>query len=51
VTKRGVSAFTASNLVPILHHDRIDTLILAGVAINFVADGTARQACLDPIPL
>ena len=45
VTKRGVSAFTASDLVQILHNNRIDTLILAGVATNFVVEGTARQAC------
>ena len=45
VTKRGVSALTASDLVQILHNNRIDTLILAGVATNFVVEGTARQAC------
>ena len=45
VTKRGVSAFTASDLVQILQNKRIDTLILTGVATNFVVEGTARQAC------
>jgi nicotinamidase-related amidase len=45
VTKRGVSAFTASDLEQILHNNRIGTLILAGVATNFVVEGTARQAC------
>ncbi len=45
VTKRGVSAFTASDLDQILRTGRIGTLILAGVATNFVVEGTARQAC------
>ena len=45
VTKRGVSAFTASDLEQILHNNRIGHLILAGVATNFVVEGTARQAC------
>ena len=45
VTKRGVSAFTASDLVQILQNKRIDTLIFTGVATNFVVEGTARQAC------
>ena len=45
VTKSGVSAFTASDLIQILHNKRIDSLILAGVATNFVVEGTARQAC------
>ena len=45
VTKRGVSAFTASDIEQILHTKRIGTLILAGVATNFVVEGTARQAC------
>ncbi len=45
VTKRGVSAFTASDLDQILRTKRIGTLILAGVATNFVVEGTARQAC------
>lgn len=44
VTKRGVSAFTASDLEPILKHKRIGTLLLAGVATNFVVEGTAREA-------
>ena len=45
VTKRGVSAFTASDLEPILKNKRIGTLLLAGVATNFVVEGTAREAC------
>lgn len=44
VTKRGVSAFTASDLEQILHVAHIGTLLLAGVATNFVVEGTARQA-------
>jgi nicotinamidase-related amidase len=45
VTKRGVSAFHTSDLDQILHTSRIGTLLLAGVATNFVVEGTARQAC------
>ena len=45
VTKRGVSAFHASDLEQILRTGRIGTLLLAGVATNFVVEGTARQAC------
>ncbi|NQW22231.1 MAG: cysteine hydrolase [SAR202 cluster bacterium] len=44
VTKRGVSAFTASDLEQILRTQRIGTLLLTGVATNFVVEGTARQA-------
>ena len=44
VTKRGVSAFMASDLEPILKNQRIGTLLLAGVATNFVVEGTAREA-------
>ena len=44
VTKRGVSAFTASDLDQILRTGHIGTLLLAGVATNFVVEGTARQA-------
>lgn len=44
VTKRGVSAFMASDLEPILKNKRIGTVILAGVATNFVVEGTAREA-------
>jgi nicotinamidase-related amidase len=44
VTKRGVSAFTASDLEQILHVNHIGTVLLAGVATNFVVEGTARQA-------
>ncbi|MCH8801698.1 MAG: cysteine hydrolase [Chloroflexi bacterium] len=45
VTKRGVSAFHASDLEQILRTGRIGTLLLAGVATNFVVEGTAREAC------
>ena len=44
VTKRGVSAFMASDLEPILKNKRIGTLLLTGVATNFVVEGTAREA-------
>ncbi len=45
VTKRGVSAFAASDLEQILRTKHIGTLMLAGVATNFVVEGTARQSC------
>ena len=45
VTKRGVSAFAASDLEQILRTKHIGTLLLAGVATNFVVEGTARQSC------
>ena len=44
VTKRGVSAFMASDLEPILKNRRIGTVLLTGVATNFVVEGTAREA-------
>ena len=44
VTKRAASAFAASDLDQILRAGHIGTLILAGVATNFVVEGTARQA-------
>ncbi len=44
VTKRGVSAFYGSDLAPILTTARIGTLLLSGVATNFVVEGTAREA-------
>ncbi len=44
VTKKGASAFAASDLDQILSASHIGTLILAGVATNFVIEGTARQA-------
>jgi len=44
VTKRGVSAFYGSDLAPILATARIGTLLLSGVATNFVVEGTAREA-------
>ncbi len=45
VIKRGMSAFAASDLDQVLHTNRIDTLLLAGVATNFAVESTARQAC------
>ena len=45
VTKRGVSAFTGTDLDQILRANGIDTVLLAGVATNLVVEGTARQAC------
>lgn len=44
VTKRGVSAFYASDLAPILTTAGIGTLLLSGVATNFAVEGTAREA-------
>ena len=44
VTKRGVSAFFGSDLAPILTTAGIGTLLLSGVATNFVVEGTAREA-------
>ena len=44
VTKRGVSAFYGSDLAPLLTTGGIDTLLLSGVATNFVVEGTAREA-------
>ena len=44
VTKKGASAFAASDLDQILRTSHIGTLILSGVATNFVVEGTARQA-------
>ena len=44
VTKRGVSAFYGSDLAALLVAGGIDTLLLSGVATNFVVEGTAREA-------
>ena len=44
VTKRGVSAFYGSDLAALLCTGGIDTLLLSGVATNFVVEGTAREA-------
>ena len=44
VTKRAVSAFYGSDLAAILATGDIDTLLLCGVATNFVVEGTAREA-------
>ena len=44
VTKRAVSAFYGSDLAALLATGGIDTLLLCGVATNFVVEGTAREA-------
>ena len=44
VTRRGVSAFYGSDLAALLAAGGIDTLLLSGVATNFVVEGTAREA-------
>ena len=44
VTKRAVSAFASSDLEKLLKTSGITTLILSGVATNFVVEGTAREA-------
>ena len=44
VSKRGISAFTASDLAALLTTGGITTLLLTGVATNFVVEGTAREA-------
>ena len=44
VTKRAVSAFAASDLEKILQVSGVSTLLLCGVATNFVVEGTAREA-------
>lgn len=42
---KGTSAFIGSGLDYVLRSYRIDTLLLAGVATNFVVESTARDAC------
>ena len=44
VTKRAVSAFYGSDLDALLTTGGINTLLLCGVATNFVIEGTARDA-------
>ena len=44
VTKRSVSAFAGSDLPNLLSASGITTLLLSGVATNFVVEGTAREA-------
>jgi nicotinamidase-related amidase len=44
VSKRGISAFTGSDLAAVLTTGGITRLLLAGVATNFVVEGTAREA-------
>jgi nicotinamidase-related amidase len=44
ITKRSVSAFAGSDLANLLSASKITTLLLCGVATNFVIEGTARDA-------
>ena len=44
VARRGVSAFYGSDLAALLATGGIDTLLLSGVATNFVVEGTVREA-------
>ena len=44
VAKRAVSAFYGSDLAALLATGGVDTLLLCGVATNFVVEGTAREA-------
>jgi nicotinamidase-related amidase len=44
VVNKGTSAFTGSDLSYVLQAHRVDTLLLAGVATNFVIESTARAA-------
>ncbi|MBQ11740.1 MAG: hydrolase [Planctomyces sp.] len=44
ITKRSVSAFAGSDLANLLSASEITTLLLCGVATNFVIEGTARDA-------
>ncbi len=44
ITKRSVSAFGGSDLANLLSASGITTLLLSGVATNFVVEGTAREA-------
>ena len=44
VIKRAVSAFASSDLEKLLQMSGITTLVLTGVATNFVVEGTAREA-------
>jgi nicotinamidase-related amidase len=44
VIKRGVSALAGTDLDAMLRSRGINTLVLAGIATNFVIEGTARHA-------
>lgn len=44
VVKRGASGFSGSDLAQMLQASGIDTLLLTGVATNFVVESTARDA-------
>ena len=44
ISKRSVSAFAGADLANLLTASGITTLLLTGVATNFVVEGTAREA-------
>jgi nicotinamidase-related amidase len=44
ITKHRINAFYGTNLEPILKAQNIDTLIICGVATNYVVEHTARDA-------
>jgi len=44
VVKRSVSAFAGTELARLLTLYGLDTVVLAGIATNFVVEGTAREA-------
>lgn len=44
VTKRGISAFAGTELDYLLRLKDVNTVVLTGVATNFVVEGTARDA-------
>jgi nicotinamidase-related amidase len=44
IHKQAVSSFAGTGLGAYLRKNHVDTLVLSGVATNFVIEGTARQA-------
>ncbi len=44
VVKRGISAFTGSDLDRLLRNAGVDTLVLCGISTCFAVEGTAREA-------
>jgi nicotinamidase-related amidase len=51
VEKNRINSFNRTNLKQILDEDNVDTLILAGVATNYVVEATARHASDDDYKL
>jgi nicotinamidase-related amidase len=51
VEKNRINSFHRTNLKQILDEDNVDTLILAGVATNYVVEATARHASDDDYKL